>query len=352
MTVSKGCTGRCKAFRRVIFPFVAVLCGAAFTVPQATAQTPPAGRGAGFVRPDRSGTISAVKGDVFTLTSRRGDVTVTIPESASIERSPEGKASRADLKIDARIGVFGAEKEDGTFTATRVVLLPERANATRRPETYTPKLSAEELAASAAKLEKNTPQITLDTTGAPDLAGFAGRAKAICEAYYPFITAYLHTEGFTPPTKFSQIYREMDGVAYTAGSECHFAAAWFRNRSDDYGAVVHEMVHVIQSYRGNNPGWLVEALDDYIRFYHFEPVIKALNFTADRVPNEPQAYQIGAQFLNWAQTKYDRNLVPDLNSAMRKSQYSDDIWKQKTNKTISELWSEWRSTLPSGKPKS
>jgi hypothetical protein len=310
-------------------------------------QTPPAGPFAGQARPDRNGTISEIKGDVFTLTSRRGNVTVTIPETATIERIPEGKASRADLKTDVRIGVYGTGRDDGTFVATRVVLLPARAGGRPAVAPAPPALSAEALAASKAKLEKDTPEITLDTTGASDLAGFAARAKAICEAQYPFIVAYLPTDGFQIPRKFAQTYREMDGVAYTSGDGCFFSAAYFRTHPDDYGAVVHEMIHVIQSYNGENPGWLVEAVDDYMRFYRFEPVSKMLNFAVEQVPNEPQAYQIGAQFLNWAQTKYDKNLVPDLNSAMRKGTYSDDIWKTKTGKTITALWAEWKATLPS-----
>ncbi|HEY3414174.1 MAG TPA: basic secretory protein-like protein [Armatimonadota bacterium] len=331
---------------------VLLLAAGASQAFQAAPVTPPAGPGsAGFTRPDRSGTIKDIKGDVFTLTSRRGDVTVTIPATATIDRIPDGKASRADLKVDARIGVYGAAKDDGSFTATRVVLLPARPASVTVTPPSPPALSAEALAASKAKLEKDTPEITLDTTGAPDLAGFAGRAKAICEAYYPFISAYLHSDGVTPPSKFTQTYREMSGVAYTSGDGCFFSAAYFRSHPDDYGAVVHEMTHVIQNYHGNNPGWLVEAVDDYIRFYRYEPMSKALHFTADRVPNDPQAYQIGAQFLDWAQAKYDKNLVPELNTAMRAGTYSDDIWKQKTNKAIADLWAEWKATLPAGAPK-
>ena len=311
-------------------------------------QTPPTvQRPGGITRPDRNGTISAIKGDVFTLTSRRGDVTVTIPETATIERLPEGKASRADLKVDTRIGVYGAPKDDGTFVATRVVLMPARPAGIPAAAPTPSTLSPEALAASKAKLEKDTPDISLDVTGASDLAGFAARAKGICEAQYPFIAAYLRTDGFEPPKKFTQTYREMDGVAYTSADGCFFSAAYFRTHADDYGAVVHEMTHVIQNYHGDNPGWLVEAVDDYVRFYRFEPVSKMLHFTIEQVPqDEPQAYQIGAQFLDWAQTKYEKNLVPELNTAMRKGTYSDDIWKAKTGKTITALWAEWKASLP------
>jgi hypothetical protein len=317
-------------------------------------QAPPAAPAPGVQaanRPDRMGAISEISGDTYTLTSRRGTVKALILSSVPISGVQGAAASRADLKVGVRIGVFGTAKDDGSMVATRVIVLPAGARPGGPVTPAAPALSPEALAASKALLEKDTPEITVDTTGAPDLAGFASRAKGICEAMYPAIAAYLHTDGVTPPKAFTLTFREMDGVAYTSGDGCHFAAAYFRTHSDDYGAVVHEMTHVIQAYHGNNPGWLVEALDDYVRFYRYEPVSKALHFTSDRVPNDPQAYQIGAQFLNYVQTKYDNTLTPELNTAMRKGAYSDDIWTQKTGKTLAALWAEWKASLPSAAPK-
>ncbi len=36
--------------------------------------------------------------------------------------------------------------------------------------------------------------------------------------------------------------------------------------------MVHETVHCVQRYRGRgNPGWLVEGVADYVRFFKYEP---------------------------------------------------------------------------------
>ena len=57
---------------------------------------------------------------------------------------------------------------------------------------------------------------------------------------------------------------------------------WFRAnlQGEAIGSVVHELVHVVQEYgrarRENpeatrSPGWLVEGLADYIRWFLYEP---------------------------------------------------------------------------------
>ena len=47
---------------------------------------------------------------------------------------------------------------------------------------------------------------------------------------------------------------------------------YFKANPDDIGAMVHETVHCVQLYRGRgNPGWLVEGVADYVRFFKYEP---------------------------------------------------------------------------------
>jgi hypothetical protein len=59
-------------------------------------------------------------------------------------------------------------------------------------------------------------------------------------------------------------------------------SSWFRRElnREARGAVVHELVHVVQSYgrvrrtdpdATRAPGWLVEGIADYIRWFLYEP---------------------------------------------------------------------------------
>jgi hypothetical protein len=125
--------------------------------------------------------------------------------------------------------------------------------------------------------------------------------------------------------------------------------SWFKRHPDDVGAMVHETVHVVQAYRygrgGNrNPGWLVEGIADYVRFFKYEPG-KAGPVRADK--HYDGSYRVTATFLNYVSEKYDKELVRKLNAAMRQGKYSDDLFKDATGKTLQELDDEWRTTLKS-----
>jgi hypothetical protein len=143
--------------------------------------------------------------------------------------------------------------------------------------------------------------------------------------------------------------KDYRGVAATGGTRITGAVTWFKRHPDDVGAMVHETVHVVQAYRygrgGNrNPGWLVEGIADYIRFFKYEPG-KAGPVKADR--HYDGSYRVTATFLNYVSEKYDKELVRKLNAAMRQGKYTDDLFKDATGKTLQELDDEWRATLKS-----
>jgi hypothetical protein len=134
--------------------------------------------------------------------------------------------------------------------------------------------------------------------------------------------------------------------------------AWFRREleREAKGAVVHELVHVVQQYGGARrrnpdarrpPGWLVEGIADYIRWFLYEPQshgaeITERNFQRARFDG---SYRITANFLNWVTNRYDQDLVPKLNAAIREGRYNEDLWADYAERTLAELDDEWRSSL-------
>jgi Peptidase of plants and bacteria len=134
------------------------------------------------------------------------------------------------------------------------------------------------------------------------------------------------------------------GVAFASGGGITGSVAYFKEHPADVGAIVHETVHVVQNYHGErNPGWLVEGISDYIRFFKFEPgKIGRIN------PNRARyngSYRVTAAFLAYVTDKYDKHLVQKLNKLMREGRYKKEIFHELTGKSLEDLDKEWRAAL-------
>ncbi|HTH47947.1 MAG TPA: basic secretory protein-like protein [Candidatus Limnocylindria bacterium] len=199
---------------------------------------------------------------------------------------------------------------------------------------------------------------TIDTTIAPDLTEWADHdLRPVVQEWYPRLVALLPSEGFMPRTNVTLRFRDdMAGTPASAGGgvvNCN--AGWFRGelKREARGSVVHEMVHVVQNYRGGRrsdtnvtrmPGWLVEGIPDYIRWYLYEPQTRGAEITARNVGRAKYdgSYRITANFLNWVSTQYDPAIVQKLNAAGRAGKYREELWKEATGKTVQELGAEWK----------
>jgi hypothetical protein len=192
-----------------------------------------------------------------------------------------------------------------------------------------------------------SPRVTIDVSDAPDLRPWAEQAQKLMVDWFPHLTQLLATEDWKAPRTLKLVLKKGIGPpAYTSGDTITAKAEWVRDHPDDFGMVIHELTHVVQAYhhRGN-PGWLVEGVADYIRWWRYEPESR-------RTPVDPQkasyrdSYRTTANFLAWVVGRYSRRLVPELDRAMKKGTYSDEIFKTVTGKSLDDLWAEFVSTLP------
>jgi hypothetical protein len=203
-------------------------------------------------------------------------------------------------------------------------------------------------------------QIIIDTTETPDLADWATKELApVVKEWYPKLVAMLPSDGYEAPTRVSITFSaSMQGVAATGGTRVRCAATWFRRnlQGEAKGAVVHELVHVVQNYgiaRRNNPnatrtpGWLVEGICDYIRWFLYEPQTHGADITSRNIANAryDASYRISGNFLNWAVGTCDKDLITKLNAAAREGRYTEDLWKTITGRTVQELGDEWKGSL-------
>lgn len=183
------------------------------------------------------------------------------------------------------------------------------------------------------------------TSDDPEMSDWVERAARACERAYPMLAEELRSEGYTPPRvvrmNLSNDYR---GVAATGGDRIVGSVRYFRDHPDDVGAMVHEAAHVVQSYRGRrNPGWLVEGVADYVRFFKYEPENLG-RIDPDRARYDA-SYRVSAAFLAYLVDRYDPELVRALNAAMRERRYDPSIFEERTGKPLEELGAEWKASL-------
>ena len=207
-------------------------------------------------------------------------------------------------------------------------------------------------------IEDGKYQFTMDTAAAPDLSDWVNSdLAAVVRDWYPKIIKLLPSAGFEAATNVTIRFRDTMGrtPASAGGGRVNCNAEWFRKnlKGEAKGAVVHELVHIVQNYgraRRDNPdavrtpGWIVEGIPDYIRWFLYEPEAKGAeitprNFSRARYDGN---YRITANFLNWVVEKYDNQIIQKLNAAARAGKYSDDLWTEYTKKSLQDLGDEWR----------
>jgi hypothetical protein len=200
-------------------------------------------------------------------------------------------------------------------------------------------------------------RFTVDTTVAPDLTEWADKElRPVVQQWYPKLVAMLPSEGWQPRTNVTLRFRDNMGVPASAGGgNINCNAGWFRKelKREARGSVVHEMVHLVQSYgrvpRGDTnavrmPGWLVEGIPHYIRWFLYEPQTRGAEITQRGLARAKYdaSYRVTGNFLNWVTEKYDTNIVRKLNAAGRAGKYSEELWKECTGKTVQQLGEEWK----------
>lgn len=193
------------------------------------------------------------------------------------------------------------------------------------------------------------PEQDIDSATQAKLEELAKTYEKVARDNYPVIIKLLKMEKspVTKPVRIIVTYA-YDGVAGTGGdengAEIAVSAKYALAHPKDYGMIVHEMVHVVQSYPKYDPSWLVEGIADWVRWFNYEKPSVRPTFTAEKA-NARGAYGVTAAFLVWASAKYNKDLVPKLSAAMHADTYKEELWKTYTGRTLDELAAEWKTSL-------
>ncbi len=193
-----------------------------------------------------------------------------------------------------------------------------------------------------------SPRIVVNTKEAPETKAWADTAAGIMRAWYPTVRSLLATKGARVPRELRLTIKPKIGPpAYCSGDEITVKAEWVKDHPDDLGIVIHEMAHAIQSYPGfkGKPGWLVEGIADYIRWWRYEPGPPHQRIDPAK-SNYTDAYRTTAYWLAWVEHKYDRRLVPMLDGEMRNRRDPMPVFQKLTGKDADTLWKEFLATKP------
>jgi hypothetical protein len=185
--------------------------------------------------------------------------------------------------------------------------------------------------------------VIIDVSDAPDAEAWSRKARGVVEEWYPRVAEMLKTDGYTPPDQIKLVFKsDMKGVAHASGRTITISNDWIQKHPEDLGMVVHEMTHVIQRYPRSkeNNGWLVEGIADYIRFFHYEPGPSIGRFNPAKA-KYTDSYRTAARFLAWIEKTHDKNIVQTLNQACRKGEYTAEVFKDATKKSLDDLWDEF-----------
>ncbi|OTA94778.1 hypothetical protein M434DRAFT_394437 [Hypoxylon sp. CO27-5] len=163
-----------------------------------------------------------------------------------------------------------------------------------------------------------------------------------------------------PPTRsVTLILRDMDGVAYTTGTdldadhkEIHFSLRYIsniaapRHTAEITGVVVHELVHCYQwNALGTAPGGLVEGVADWVRL---QCGLAPPHWKRDEAPAKwDVGYQGTAYFLQYLETRFGAGTVRRLNEKLRTERYEEKaFWTELVGRPVEQLFEDYKKTLP------
>jgi hypothetical protein len=167
--------------------------------------------------------------------------------------------------------------------------------------------------------------------------GIAEAAEKMMKEWYPRVREILGVD-YATAEEITLRFRDYDGVAQTTGATIEASTRFFAKHPDDVGAILHELVHVIQAYPPGSPGWLVEGIADYVRYYHYEPA-KGAAFRARPGQSYRRGYNPAAALLASAQAGKPKAIVAELNRRGHAGRLTEEAFKEVTGETPDEAWS-------------
>ena len=191
-----------------------------------------------------------------------------------------------------------------------------------------------------------------DVNDSPKLVEWGKTAKSLIEQWHQRIANLIPTKGFEVPTEVSlKIRKSSRGIGGTSGGHITVSSGWIEKHPEDIGLVFHELVHVMQDYKGGGSGWLVEGIADYLRWAIYEGKSQDWFPVSEKPQGYKDSYQVAGGFFLWLETDAYPGIVNKLNTAIRKHSYTDESWFEKaTGRNLDDLWADYIKDRKKPKP--
>jgi hypothetical protein len=195
--------------------------------------------------------------------------------------------------------------------------------------------------ALASASDKVKVKIAIDEQKVLDIHAWSLKAKKLAEDWFPKIQKILGATNKDPKVTLS--FERYDGIAGTAGDHIAFNVGWIEKHPDDYGMVIHELVHVVEAYPKYDPSWLIEGFADYIRYFVFEPERHVVKVDPKRA-NYKNGYGDAAAFVDYLEKK-NPGFIKKAHQAMRDGSYKDANWIDWTGKSVDDNWKDFIASI-------
>lgn len=153
------------------------------------------------------------------------------------------------------------------------------------------------------------------------------------------------------------ILREMDGVAYTTGTdldddhkEIHLNLNYIKRpranpRHELLGVMCHELVHCFQwAAEGTCNGGLIEGVADWVRL---RAGLAAVHWKQEAKGDWDGGYQHTGYFLEYLEQRFGPGTVRSINACLRVGKYEDEkVFGQCCDwHKVTDLWEDYRNHL-------
>jgi len=201
----------------------------------------------------------------------------------------------------------------------------------------------------------------VDFSAAPEYEAFAGHVREVGNQMYPQVCALLSDGKTSFPQHFDVCLKPKlpnGNPGETRMSGIYLDTSYLENGEDDLPyfdhVLIHEMAHVAQHYARPIIGsWVVytsrppncwqEGIADYVYFKLCETNDQPCQ-CGFRFPHYLNGYSCASAFLLYLDNTYSSNIVRQLNTVLRRGDYSDEFFLKAIGKKLPDLWTEFQQT--------